>query len=39
LSPDIGYYNKISQQLMKVLREETAGIEIFSIDEAFCDIT
>ncbi len=39
LAPDIGYYNKISQKLMKILQEETAWIEIFSIDEAFCNIT
>ncbi|MCP4523793.1 MAG: hypothetical protein GY828_06280, partial [Candidatus Gracilibacteria bacterium] len=36
---DIAFYTKISEHIMEYLRENTGGIEEFSIDEAFCDIT
>ncbi len=32
-------YGKISKRLMYLLRQETLGIEIFSIDEAFTELT
>lgn len=38
-APDISYYSEISQKLMVFLREYSEKIEIFSIDEAFCDMT
>lgn len=37
--PDIAYYSEISQKLMIFLRNYSEKIEIFSIDEAFCDVT
>ena len=39
LVPDIAYYTEISKKLMLILSQETLKIEVFSIDEAFCDIS
>ncbi|MCP4523634.1 MAG: hypothetical protein GY828_05475 [Candidatus Gracilibacteria bacterium] len=39
LASDIAFYTKISAQIMDFLREETLSVEIFSIDEAFCEVT
>lgn len=36
---DIPYYSEVSHKLMDILRAQSCGIEIFSIDEAFCDMT
>lgn len=38
-TPDILYYSEVSHKLMDILRAQSCGIEIFSIDEAFCDMT
>ena len=39
LQPDMALYGKISKKLMNFLREYTQNIEIFSIDEAFVELT
>ncbi|NDK10308.1 hypothetical protein GW846_06055 [Candidatus Gracilibacteria bacterium] len=39
IHPDMGFYGKISKKLMTFLREHTQNIEIFSIDEAFVELT
>ncbi|MDP2091262.1 MAG: hypothetical protein Q8K30_06730 [Candidatus Gracilibacteria bacterium] len=39
LGVDHDYYTFISDKLMLYLKENTIGIEPFSIDEAFCEIT
>ncbi|MDA9129422.1 hypothetical protein N9J72_03025 [Candidatus Gracilibacteria bacterium] len=39
LEPDMGLYGRISQRFMNFLREETHEVQVFSIDEAFVDIT
>lgn len=33
------YYQKISELLMRYLRKHTLDVRVFSIDEAFCEIT
>lgn len=38
-SPDHNYYSIISDRLMNYLEKNTLGLEPFSIDEAFCEIT
>lgn len=39
ISPDMEYYGKISKRIMSFISLETENIEIFSVDEAFCEIT
>lgn len=39
IEPDFDFYKKISQNLMNYLRWITLKTEVFSIDEAFIDIT
>lgn len=39
LPPDISFYWRVSTQIMSVLNEFCNSMEIFSIDEAFIDIT
>ncbi|MEF2175663.1 MAG: DNA polymerase IV [Candidatus Absconditabacteria bacterium] len=39
LPPDISFYGRVSSQIMSILSEFCNNIEIFSIDEAFIDIT
>jgi len=39
LEPDMRLYGQISQRLMQFLREYTQHVEVFSIDEAFVEIT
>lgn len=36
---DHTYYQQISELLMQYLRKHTLDVRVFSIDEAFCDIT
>lgn len=35
----MSFYTTMSERVMEVLREESNDIEVFSIDEAFIDIT
>ena len=35
----MAFYEAMSDRIMEILREESNDIEIFSIDEAFIDIT
>lgn len=37
--PDFYFYAEISQKLMVFLKKYSQNIEVFSVDEAFCDIT
>ena len=39
LDPDMWLYGRISERFMNFLREETHEVQVFSIDEAFVDIT
>jgi len=39
LDPDMRLYGQISKKLMSFLREHTQNVEVFSIDEAFVEIT
>lgn len=39
LNPDLDFYGKVSSHLMKFLMTMSVSIEIFSIDEAFIEIT
>jgi len=39
IEPDFGRYGTISDRLNAFLAEFTNGVEVFSIDETFCDIT
>ncbi len=39
LQPDMALYGKISKKLMIFLREYTQNVEVFSIDEAFVELT
>lgn len=39
LKPDMWFYGKISKRLMTLLREETCNVEVFSVDEAFVELT
>ncbi len=39
IAPDMAYYIKTSQKVMALLAEEANSIEVFSVDEAFIDIT
>ncbi len=39
LSPDMRLYGQISKQLMAFLKEHTQQVEVFSIDEAFVELT
>lgn len=37
--PDIAYYAQVSDKLMKILNHYSEKIEVFSIDEAFCNVS
>lgn len=37
--PDIAYYAQVSEKLMKILSHHSEKIEVFSIDEAFCNVS
>ena len=39
LDPDMWLYGKISKKLMSFLNQHTQNVEVFSIDEAFVEIT
>lgn len=39
IPPDFAWYGQVSERLTDFLAHFTNGIEIFSIDECFCDIT
>lgn len=39
IHPDMALYGKISKKLMSFLREHTQNVEVFSIDEAFVELT
>lgn len=39
IRPDLWFYQKVSSRLMKFLKDYSNNIEIFSVDEAFIDIT
>lgn len=39
VKPDMAYYQQISKQVMALLAQEANDIEVYSIDEAFIDIT
>ena len=38
-TPDIPYYAQVSEKLMKLLAYYSDAIEVFSIDEAFCNVS
>ena len=38
-TPDIPYYAQVSEKLMKLLAYYSEAIEVFSIDEAFCNVS
>lgn len=37
--PDMEFYGKLSKRLMNCISRETENMEVFSVDEAFCEIT
>lgn len=37
--PDIPYYASISEKLMNILMNYSEKVEVFSIDEAFCNVS
>ena len=37
--PDIPYYASISDKLMNILMNYSEKVEVFSIDEAFCNVS
>lgn len=39
IRPDMNYYQETSKKVMELLKEESNDIEVYSIDEAFIDIT
>lgn len=39
IRPDMTYYQATSEKVMEVLKKESNDIEVYSIDEAFIDIT
>jgi len=35
----MSFYGKLSKKLMYFLKEETCNVEVFSVDEAFVELT